>query len=98
MYIKITISLVCLKMTTILDSKGNFQLGMIPILRKNSFIKAFCANYQERNGSYNKNMALTITTAADLISHNLANWFWNEDIWLPPNVTWTDLENGYVKF
>lgn len=23
---------------------------------------------------------------------NFAKWFWNEDIWLPPNVTWTDLE------
>ena len=78
--------------------KGKFLAWNDTYFEKNSFIKAFCANYQERNGSYNKNMALTITTAADLISHNLANWFWNEDIWLPPNVTWTDLENGYVKF
>lgn len=22
----------------------------------------------------------------------LSNWFWDEDIWLPPNVTWSDLE------
>jgi len=21
----------------------------------------------------------------------LGNWFWNPDIWLPPNVTWADL-------
>lgn len=21
-------------------------------------------------------------------------WFWNEDIWLPPNVTWSDLETS----
>ena len=74
--------------------KGKFLAWNDTYFEKNSFITAFCANYQERNGSYNKNMALTITTAADLISHNLANWFWNEDIWLPPNVTWTDLENG----
>ena len=23
----------------------------------------------------------------------LTKWFWNEDIWLPPNVTWSDLEH-----
>ena len=32
--------------------------------------------------------------APDLMSYNLANWFWNEDIWLPPNVTWNDLESS----
>jgi len=24
----------------------------------------------------------------------LNQWFWNEDIWLPPNVTWSDLETS----
>ena len=33
----------------------------------------------------------------------LGQWFWNEDIWLPPNVTWSDLEGSrggvhYSKF
>lgn len=23
-----------------------------------------------------------------------ADWFWNEDIWLPPNVSWTDLQSS----
>lgn len=27
-------------------------------------------------------------------THFMSSWFWNEDIWLPPNVTWTDLENS----
>ena len=28
------------------------------------------------------------------------SWFWSEDIWLPPNVSWTDLHpaTGPVKY
>ena len=74
--------------------KGKFLAWNDTYFEKNFFYQSLLCKLSERNGSYNKNMALTITTAADLISHNLANWFWNEDIWLPPNVTWTDLENG----
>ena len=22
---------------------------------------------------------------------NLSRWFWNDEVWLPPNVTWEDL-------
>ena len=32
-------------------------------------------------------MATSLTTTL-----TLTKWFWNEDIWLPPNVTWSDLE------
>lgn len=34
--------------------------------------------------------------------HRFNEWFWNPDIWLPPNVTWTDLKDTedvkYAKF
>lgn len=30
-------------------------------------------------------------------SMTLFKWFWNDDIWLPPNVTWTDLEQSEIR-
>ena len=24
----------------------------------------------------------------------IGSWFWNDDIWLPPNVTWSDLQSN----
>ena len=26
------------------------------------------------------------------MASQVTKWFWNEHIWLPPNVTWSDLE------
>ena len=26
-----------------------------------------------------------------------SNWFWSEDFWLPPNVTWSDLQGPGPK-
>ena len=36
-------------------------------------------------------------------SLTLSNWFWREDIWLPPNLTWADVKpdpgsNRYTRF
>ncbi|ELT87375.1 hypothetical protein CAPTEDRAFT_170489 [Capitella teleta] len=33
--------------------------------------------------------------------HGIQDWFWNEDFWLPPNVTWKDLtrdETTYIAY
>lgn len=32
-----------------------------------------------------------------VVSDGLTKWFWNEDIWLPPNVTWSDLETSMSR-
>ncbi len=34
--------------------------------------------------------------AVNTISH-IAGMFWHERIWLPPNVTWDDLENMNIR-
>ena len=33
-----------------------------------------------------------MTTSTSMTTSILNKWFWNEDIWLPANVTWSDLE------
>ena len=33
------------------------------------------------------------------MGRTLSEWFWNPDIWLPPNVTWADIKsNETVKY
>ena len=37
------------------------------------------------------------TSKISMNSMTLTKWFWNDDIWLPPNVTWTDLEQSEMR-
>ena len=37
------------------------------------------------------------TSKISMNSMTLTKWFWNDDIWLPPNVTWTDLEQSEIR-
>ena len=37
------------------------------------------------------------TSKMSMNSMTLTKWFWNDDIWLPPNVTWTDLEQSEIR-
>ena len=33
------------------------------------------------------------------MSETLSEWFWNPDVWLPPNITWADIKsNETVKY
>ena len=29
-----------------------------------------------------------------MLTNRVSEWFWNEEVWLPPNVTWASLQSS----